>query len=82
MSIRRYIKKPIVIEAIQYTADNIQDIFDFLGKKVPYTKEHVIIVTLEGEMKLKKGHYLIKGIEEEFYPCDEKIFKKSYEHVD
>jgi len=25
--------------------------------------------------------YIIKGVEGEFYPCQEKIFEKTYEHV-
>ena len=37
------------------------------------------IKTLEGDMNVSKGDYIIKGIKGEFYPCKEDIFKKTYE---
>jgi hypothetical protein len=37
-----------------------------------------VVETLEGEMKGKPLDYLIRGIEGEYYPCDKKIFEKSY----
>ena len=36
------------------------------------------IKTLEGDMTVSKGDYIIKGIKGEFYPCKEDIFKKTY----
>ena len=36
------------------------------------------IKTLEGDMNVSKGDYIIKGIKGEFYPCKEDIFKKTY----
>lgn len=43
--------------------------------------EEFTVETLEGTMKGKPGDYLIRGIEGEYYPCDEKIFEKSYDLV-
>ena len=37
------------------------------------------IKTLEGDMNVSNGDYIIKGIKGEFYPCKEDIFKKTYE---
>jgi len=36
------------------------------------------VETLEGTMKGKAGDYLIEGVEGELYPCDYKIFQKTY----
>ena len=36
------------------------------------------IKTLEGDMNVSEGDYIIKGIKGEFYPCKEDIFKKTY----
>ena len=36
------------------------------------------IKTLEGDMNVSNGDYIIKGIKGEFYPCKEDIFKKTY----
>ena len=40
------------------------------------------IKTLEGDMKLFAGDYLVKGIKGEFYPCRADIFIKTYKKFD
>jgi len=40
------------------------------------------IKTLEGEMKLRAGDYLIKGVAGEFYPIKKNIFDKTYKILD
>ena len=78
----KYRKKPVVIEAIQLTADNIDEIVDFCGGRI---KSHpmagVVIETLEGNMTADAGDFIIKGIQGEFYPCKPDIFEKTYEVV-
>ena len=39
----------------------------------------IAIKTLEGEMIVSPGDYVIKGISNEFYPCKPDIFEKTYE---
>ena len=48
-----------------------------LNTTVPW----LIIPTLEGEHWAKDGDYIIKGIQDEFYPCKPDIFEKTYEEV-
>ena len=88
----KYRKKPVVIEAFQWTGDEKQledpswiveaikteDVY-FLNRGTE--KVSMYIETLEGVMAAKRGDYIIKGIEGEIYPCDESIFHKSYEKV-
>jgi hypothetical protein len=40
-----------------------------------------LIGTLEGEMEISRGDYVIKGLEGEFYPCKPGIFANSYNIV-
>ena len=40
------------------------------------------VKTLEGEMKISNGDYVIKGVNGELYPCKPDIFEKTYEKVD
>ena len=42
-------------------------------------KEGLYIKTLEGSMKASVSDYIIKGVANEFYPCKEEIFYKTYE---
>lgn len=39
------------------------------------------LLTLEGEMLVSEGDYIIKGVNGEFYPCKPDIFHKTYEKV-
>lgn len=80
-----YRKKPVVIEAIQWTGENIKEISDFMGVshisyELPSNK--LSIITLEGTMIAKKGDFIIKGVEGEVYPCKPDIFAKTYEKID
>ena len=83
---QKFVKKPVVIEAIQYDGTNITEIESFVGAKLPRVwlsaeDTQLVIPTLEGDMKVSKGDYIIKGIKGEFYPCKEDIFKNSYDEV-
>ena len=40
------------------------------------------INTLEGVMQAYDGDYIIKGVNNEIYPCKPDIFHKTYERVD
>lgn len=46
------------------------------------TGVHVVIETLEGNMRIGSGDYVIRGIKGEFYPCKADIFEASYDKVD
>lgn len=42
---------------------------------------HMIIPTTEGDMIASPGDWIIKGVEEEFYPCKPSVFEATYEEV-
>lgn len=94
--IKKYVKKPIPIEAVkwlgfnqseikQFTHDNVKFVthWEPVGSPSTMTEEKVdlYIHTLEGDMHANVGDYIIKGIKGEFYPCDAFIFNESYEEV-
>lgn len=77
----KYRKKPVVIEAVQYLREeNISSCIDFCSEMCyePIDNEYYI-KTLEGNMKVSKGDYIIKGVNGEFYPCKPDIFEKTYD---
>lgn len=94
-SIKRYRKKPVIIEAMKYTEDNYEEAIAFVGEENciaianrrsmnPNKKEAIVtllIKTLEGNMLVSNGDYIIKGVNGEFYPCKPDIFDKTYEEV-
>lgn len=82
----RYRKKPVVVEAIQFTGvASVNSMieawgYDFVNHTfLDELSNTLSISTLEGEMQVSFGDFVIKGIANEFYPCKEDIFKASYE---
>jgi len=43
--------------------------------------EKLVVETLEGPITASRGDLLIKGVEDEFYPCKPDIFNKTYDLV-
>lgn len=85
----KYVKKPIPVEAVEYTfglEDGFDDFeiaiksgLDIDSYESPVETEKVpFIKTLEGKHYISKGDYIITGIEGERYPCKKSIFLKTY----
>ncbi len=85
----KYRKKPVVIEAVQWTGENFTKLADLLGnlehgrpeRLATYDESDMTlkIRTLEGVMTARPGDFIIKGIKGEIYPCKPDIFKATYE---
>lgn len=76
-------KKPITIEAIQFDGENTIEIMSFhdAGSFIYPKDGDLTIITLEGDMTCKKGDWIIRGVHGEFYPCNDQIFRKTYDEV-
>ncbi len=81
--IKRYRKKPVEVEALQWTGGNITEMCKFTNKDVRHllSSGELYIDTLEGFMHASVGDYIIKGVNGEFYPCKPDIFEKTYSEV-
>jgi hypothetical protein len=81
-TVRRYRKKPVVVEAVQWTGANCAEVFAFLGlEHEPHDDEidQVVISTLEGDMTASVGDWVIRGVKGEHYPCKPDVFAATYE---
>lgn len=80
----KYVKKPIVIEAIEYKKEmSIAECMNFCDKLVyDIIDNEYAIKTLEGMMRVSEGDFIIKGVQGEFYPCKPDIFKATYDEVE
>ena len=77
----RFRKKPVEVEAIQWTGDNLVEVVNFGAKTgaVIYVKDgQLLIPTLEGPMAGKVGDMIIRGVKGEVYACDLDIFHLTY----
>lgn len=80
-----YRKKPMLVEACQFTGDNIQELQywgnDFVAL-ADYNEDTICVHTLEGPIWGEKGDYVVKGARGEFYICQKDIFEETYEPSD
>lgn len=80
---RVYRKKPVTVEAVQWTGENYAEMCDFIDTEVfkIIPRMRLVIHTLEGDHHASPGDYIIKGVNGEFYPCKPDIFAKTYENA-
>ena len=88
---KKYAKKPVVIEAIQLTSESLMECIGFIYPDISVVDHSTLITirknkfltieTLEGDMKAQFGDYIIKGVQGEFYPCKPDIFHLTYDEV-
>ena len=94
--IQKYVKKPVKIEALQFTGGNDVELMNWIRdnggqismKLASDTAYQAgagrpiftpIIHTLEGDMEVGRGDFVIKGVKGEFYPCKPDIFAETYD---
>lgn len=85
----KFRKKPVVIDAVQWLGDNVNELGLFAGDKFdPFTEPcdddpdatAAVLDDLHSTWVLvQTGDYIIKGIKGEFYPCRESVFDETYE---
>lgn len=81
---QKFTKKPVTVEAMQYTGGNINDVARFVGDTPNWTpdSDSYPLETLEGTMDAHHGDWIIKGVAGEFYPCKPDIFEQTYERAE
>ena len=78
-------KKPVTIEAMEFKGrESIDVILSWLDDHdAPAVSSNglceIVIKTLEGNMKVSKGDFIIKGVQGESYPCKPDIFHATYD---
>ena len=91
----KFRKKPVVIEAEQFTSERA---FECLDQRKRFAFDLIVsgswhsdnkqlhdawisIKTLEGVMRAEVGDWIIRGVKGELYPCKPDIFEATYEAV-
>lgn len=75
----KYRKKPVVIDAVRFIGNNLAEMEMFVPVGKYWNDGTFDIVTLEGNLHVSVGDYVIKGVQGEFYPCKPDIFEMTYE---
>ena len=82
----KFIKKPVQITAIQYqwddsnvSIDQAQDkIADFIGRNIELYGDEILLDGMHGELHVKRGDWVIRQSDEDFYPCSDETFQAIY----
>jgi len=84
----KFQKRPVQIEAIQFTGDNVGEIWDLFGAAGIYgptekNPDHLILTTVHGdEAPARAGDWIIPdGKPHTFYPCKPDIFAATYDPI-
>lgn len=89
---RRFRKKPVEIEAVQWTGDNFRTVYNFTDWRFdtlhpddrdddPDATAQVFDELHSTWVLVYDGDWIIKGIKGEFYPCRDEVFQETYEAV-
>jgi hypothetical protein len=90
---KRYRKRPVEIEAVQWTGGNIAEVTAFMHPQEPIyvnnlshmnftnADDLVGVAAPEGLKVASKGDWIIRGVKGELYPCKPDIFALTYEEV-
>lgn len=95
MTARRFRKKPVEVEAVQWTGDNVAEVKAFVGKTpsgedaflLPdeitgsWERPHVWNESQTSWNTVNPGDWIIRGTAGEHYPCEQGVFADMYEEV-
>ena len=82
----KFVKKPVVIDAVQWSGDNLSEVLDDLELEKAKLKsvyesasgKLLYIRTNEGTMAAHRFDWIIKGVKGELYSCAPDIFAMTY----
>lgn len=91
--IREYRKKPLTVQAIQWTGTNEDELVAFTGNRFmavdpedrtddPDLTGAVFDILHSTWVGVKTGQWVIQGVRGEHYPIDEQVLAETYEPVE
>jgi hypothetical protein len=95
MSVVRYRKRPVEVDAIHFDGSHQSVLavmcfvdagrgtteLDIYADSDP-AKSHITLQTLEGKMRANAGDWIVRGVRGEFHPVRGDIFAETYEPVE
>ena len=73
--VQRFRKKPVVVEAIQFTKDNIDECLMFCSFSSKRTEDYIVV----GPYLCSLGDYIVKDIDGFFHVYAGDVFNKTHE---
>jgi hypothetical protein len=78
----KYRKKPVIVEAIQWTGENLFDIENFIPCEDYWLSgKGLNLLTIDGNMFIPVGDYITKNEKGYYTRCRKDTFEKTFEKV-
>lgn len=82
---KHYRAKPITVEAVEWTGDNITEVAAFIGagnyEHEPFEDNKLTVVTHNGTVTVNVGDYVMKDNTGGPYPCVPQVFHQRWEEA-
>jgi hypothetical protein len=85
---KKYLKKPVVVEAMRFTGENYIAIGKFIGNANATLIldgsgqiKSLTIKTPKGQIDCPPGHYLIRGVKDELNTYDPEVFNLNHDEL-
>lgn len=74
-------KKPVKVQAIQWTGDNYEELSSFTNGNIFQYDEITVVKTNAGYRYIEKDDWIIRVVNGQFSLCKPDIFEKTHEEV-
>jgi len=75
----KYRKRPVIVDALQWTGQNGKDIGDFADLGLVVSDVPLRISTMDGTHKVQVGDWIIKSAEGKLSVCPPDVFEQTYD---
>lgn len=82
MTVKRYVKRPTIINAVQWTGENLDECFRFLSCAAALENGSILIRTDEGIVHVEIGDYIVEHPLGVFCNYSPRIFEAKYHELD
>lgn len=81
MPIEEFIAKPVVVKAIQWTGDNLEEIRRFCNNMAFIENDILFIETINGTSRARLNWWVVQGTRGEFYPVSAEVMSDKYDFL-
>ena len=87
MAVQRFRKKPVVIDAVQWTGDNEEELVEFAGANFetvddsPEWTARVFDKLHDSWIEARTGDWIVRGVRGENYPVHQEVLAETYDLV-
>lgn len=74
-------KRPLEVEAVQYTGENREEVRHFAAKQTELINGKLILFPYDSAVEAKPGDWVIKDVNGQAYPCKPDVFAATYDPV-